>query len=232
MRKLLLILSLVLTMFMFACGKDKDSNTMPEQNTPVETPTVNTPIETPTPSENPSIDITGVKFTSLTVDYDGQPHSITCENVPNGVTVSYEGNNVSEVGVHTVTAILKDSNGNELGRLTATITIIEVKEPTPVVVLGIPTLTIDEYGVVSEEVAFQMAKGVADKANSNVGVSITGLAGPSGGTQLKPVGMVCFGICINGNIITYTQYFGNIGRTNVRQKSVEFVIEKLIDLLS
>ena len=145
MRKLLLILSLVLTMFMFACGKDKDSNTMPEQNTPVETPTENPPIETP------SIDITGVKFTSLIVDYDGQPHSITCENVPNGVTVSYEGNNVIEVGVHTVTAILKDSSGNELGRLTATITINEVKEPTPVVVLGVPTLTIDEYGVVSWE---------------------------------------------------------------------------------
>ena len=91
---------------------------------------------------------------------------------------------------------------------------------------------INKYGVVSEEVAFQMAKGVADEANSNVGVGITGLAGPSGGTQLKPVGMVCFGICINGDITTYTQYFGNIGRTNVRQKSVEFVIEKLIDLLS
>ena len=91
---------------------------------------------------------------------------------------------------------------------------------------------INKYGVVSEEVAFQMAKGVADKANSNVGVGITGLAGPSGGTKLKPVGMVCFGICINGDITTYTQYFGNIGRTNVRQKSVEFVIEKLIDLLS
>lgn len=90
---------------------------------------------------------------------------------------------------------------------------------------------IDEYGVVSEEVAEQMAVGVANKANSNVGVGITGIAGPSGGTQFKPVGMVCFGICINGEISTYTKNFGNIGRTGVREKSVEFVIEKLIELL-
>ena len=77
-----------------------------------------------------------------------------------------------------------------------------------------------------------MAIGVARKANSNIGVGITGLAGPSGGTELKPVGMVCFGILINTEIYTFTKYFGNIGRTNVRQKAVEFVIDKLIELLS
>ena len=91
---------------------------------------------------------------------------------------------------------------------------------------------IDEYGVVSEEVAKEMAIGVARKANSNIGVGITGLAGPSGGTELKPVGMVCFGILINTEIYTFTQYFGNIGRTNVRQKAVECVIDRLIEFLS
>ena len=91
--------------------------------------------------------------------------------------------------------------------------------------------TIDKNGVVSEDVAKEMAIGVANKANSNVGVGITGLAGPSGGTELKPVGMVCIGICINKKTYTFTQYFGNIGRTLVRQKTVEFVIDRLIELL-
>lgn len=98
--------------------------------------------------------------------------------------------------------------------------------------IGVNKQTIEQYGVVSEEVAEEMAIGVANKANSNVGIGITGLAGPSGGTDLKPVGMVCFGININNEIHTFTRYFGNIGRTNVRQKSVEFVIDKLIELLS
>ena len=91
--------------------------------------------------------------------------------------------------------------------------------------------TIDEYGVVSEEVAKEMAIGVARKANSNIGVGITGLAGPSGGTELKPVGMVCFGFAINDDTYTFTKYFGDLGRKNVRLESTKFVIEKLLELL-
>ena len=92
--------------------------------------------------------------------------------------------------------------------------------------------TIDAFGVVSEEVAKEMAIGVKEKAKSNVGVSVTGLAGLSGGTLDKPVGMVCFGVCINDMTYAYTELFGNIGRTEVREKSVEFIISKLIELLS
>lgn len=97
--------------------------------------------------------------------------------------------------------------------------------------LGVDNATIEEYGVVSEEVAYQMAQGVAQKANSQVGVGVTGIAGPTGATANKPVGMVCFGFSINGNVTTYTEYFGNIGRNNVRANSVSFVFNKLNELL-
>lgn len=97
--------------------------------------------------------------------------------------------------------------------------------------LGVKADTILSHGVVSEEVAYEMAQGVAEKAGSQVGVGITGVAGPGGGTAKKPVGTVCFGFCINGEVKTYTKQFGEIGRNQVRKSSVEFVLQTLIDLL-
>ena len=94
--------------------------------------------------------------------------------------------------------------------------------------LGVQQDVIEQFGVVSEEVASQMAKGVALEAQSEVGIGITGIAGPSGGTATKPVGMVCFGIWIEGKSKTYTMQFGNIGRNEVRKKSVAFVLQQLL----
>lgn len=91
--------------------------------------------------------------------------------------------------------------------------------------------TIENYGVVSEQVAEEMCKGVAEKAHSEVGVGITGVAGPTGGTAKKPVGMVCFGFYVLGNVTTRTMQFGNIGRNEVRSKSVDFVFNTLAELL-
>ena len=91
--------------------------------------------------------------------------------------------------------------------------------------------TIENYGVVSEQVAEEMCTGVAEKAHSEVGVGITGVAGPTGGTAKKPVGMVCFGFYVLGNMTTRTMQFGNIGRNEVRAKSVDFVFNTLAELL-
>ena len=91
--------------------------------------------------------------------------------------------------------------------------------------------TIENYGVVSEQVAGEMCKGVAEKAHSEVGVGVTGVAGPTGGTAKKPVGMVCFGFYVLGNMTTRTMQFGNIGRNEVRAKSVDFVFNTLAELL-
>ena len=91
--------------------------------------------------------------------------------------------------------------------------------------------TIENYGVVSEQVAGEMCIGVAEKAHSEVGVGITGVAGPTGGTAKKPVGMVYFGFYVLGNVTTRTMQFGNIGRNEVRAKSVDFVFNTLAELL-
>lgn len=97
--------------------------------------------------------------------------------------------------------------------------------------LGVNQVTIDTFGVVSEEVAKEMCIGTAKETNSEIAVGISGIAGPTGGTETKPVGMVCFGFYINGKIYTYTQYFGNIGRNKVRLKAVNFVYSTLNKLI-
>lgn len=91
---------------------------------------------------------------------------------------------------------------------------------------------IQQYGVVSEEVAYQMANGVAKRAGSQVGVGITGIAGPGGGTEQKPVGMVCFGFYVNGKTYTETMYFGNPGRNEVRAASTAYVYRQLLTYLT
>lgn len=91
--------------------------------------------------------------------------------------------------------------------------------------LNVNPNTIEKYGVVSEEVAKEMAIGVAKISNSEVGIGISGIAGPTGETKTKPIGMVCFGFYINGKIITKTMYFGNIGRNKVREESAIFALK-------
>lgn len=97
--------------------------------------------------------------------------------------------------------------------------------------LGVKEETIAAYGVVSEQVAHEMAEGVAKEADCQVGIGITGIAGPGGGTEAKPVGMVCFGINVNGMVRTYTKQFGDIGRNEVRNASVDFVLRTLYEII-
>ena len=98
--------------------------------------------------------------------------------------------------------------------------------------LGVSQSTILNYGVVSEEVTSEMALGVAKAAGSEVGIAISGIAGPSGGTEKKPVGMVCFGFYVNGTITTRTCQFGNPGRNEVRALSTEYALQTALELVS
>lgn len=66
--------------------------------------------------------------------------------------------------------------------------------------LGVKKDTLDKFGAVSEETAIEMAMGVAKSLGANIGVSTTGIAGPGGGTDEKPVGLVYIGLYINGEI--------------------------------
>ena len=97
--------------------------------------------------------------------------------------------------------------------------------------LGVKKELIDLMGVVSEDVAGAMAVGVCKLSGAEVGVGITGYAGPSGGTPEKPVGTVCFGFSINGKLTTKTVNFEDVGRNEVRNNAVTYVFRTLLYLL-
>lgn len=97
--------------------------------------------------------------------------------------------------------------------------------------LGVLPETIKEFGVVSEEVTRQMALGAMKEASADVSLVTSGVAGPTGGTDRHPIGMVCFGVGIKGNVYTATKYYGEIGRNNVRKEATRFIINYAIELL-
>ena len=108
----------------------------------------------------------------------------------------------------------------------------------------VPEETLATYGAVSEQTAGAMARGIALENGANLGIGISGIAGPGGGTPDKPVGTVCFGIYYRESIssdpassdpketlITITKHFGDLGRDNVRAHSVYFALSQALKLL-
>lgn len=84
--------------------------------------------------------------------------------------------------------------------------------------IGVREETLDKYGAVSEETAREMAMGIAREANTDISISTTGIAGPGGGTEEKPVGLVYIGVFIKGNIIV--ERFNFTGdRERIRRKA-------------
>jgi nicotinamide-nucleotide amidase len=97
--------------------------------------------------------------------------------------------------------------------------------------LGVSTSTLEQYGAVSEQTASEMAAGVITHSHAQVAVSITGIAGPDGGTPEKPVGMVCFAWMMkDGLACAETRYFTG-SREEIRRQSVAEALQGLIDLL-
>jgi nicotinamide-nucleotide amidase len=97
--------------------------------------------------------------------------------------------------------------------------------------LGVSADTLKQYGAVSRETAEEMARGALAHAPVDLAVSVTGIAGPDGGTPEKPVGLVHFAAAgRSGQLIHAEKRFGNIGRANVRQQSVLQAFRMLHDL--
>lgn len=90
--------------------------------------------------------------------------------------------------------------------------------------LGVSEADLEAHGAVSVEVAAAMAEGAARRAGARLGVSVTGVAGPGGGTEDKPVGTVCFGVCLDGATDAWRRKFPDLGRTFIRQRSVMEVL--------
>ena len=86
--------------------------------------------------------------------------------------------------------------------------------------------TLDRFGAVSEETAREMAAGALKNSRAGIALSITGIAGPDGGSQDKPVGLVWFGVAATGKAVrAEKRLFENRGRDYVRRQSVRTALE-------
>jgi len=87
------------------------------------------------------------------------------------------------------------------------------------------------HGAVSEPVARAMVQGALEHSNADIAVAVTGIAGPGGGSDDKPVGLVHIAAARSGTLVHRECRFGDIGRTGVRLASVEVALELLSQLV-
>ncbi len=92
--------------------------------------------------------------------------------------------------------------------------------------LGVSSTTLDAFGAASVETAREMAIGALKASRATMAYSVTGVAGPTGGTTAKPVGMVCFGFATSEGVKSFTHHFKG-DRSAVREQSVNFVLSEL-----
>ena len=93
--------------------------------------------------------------------------------------------------------------------------------------LNVSDFSLNKHGAVSEKVAIEMLKGALKHSNASLAVSITGIAGPSGGTTEKPVGTVCFAWGSKEEHLAETQLFSG-NRTDIRNAAVKYAFECLL----
>lgn len=98
--------------------------------------------------------------------------------------------------------------------------------------LGVAGETLAAYGAVSEAVVAEMAQGALTHSRAQVAVAVSGIAGPSGGSPDKPVGMVCFAWLVSGaKPMLHTEHF-NGDRAAVRAQTIERALQGVLDVIA
>ena len=99
--------------------------------------------------------------------------------------------------------------------------------------LAVPALLIEEFGAVSSQVAIAMAEGALDRSLADIAVAITGIAGPSGGSVEKPVGLVHFACAMDGaETISREERFGDLSRGEIRAMATEYALGLVLSQLN
>jgi PncC family amidohydrolase len=98
-------------------------------------------------------------------------------------------------------------------------------------ILGVPEDVLKKYGAVSKQVAEAMAQAIRQQASVDYGLATTGIAGPTGGTKDKPVGLVYIAIATNGSVVVKRFLFSGDRLTN-KESTCTATLELLLELLS
>lgn len=96
--------------------------------------------------------------------------------------------------------------------------------------LGVRNITLEQYGAVSEQTATEMAKGCAANAKTDFSIVTTGIAGPGGGTDDKPVGLVYLGCYAKGQVVIDKRIYDG-DREQIRKQAVNDALKLLFDMI-
>lgn len=125
----------------------------------------------------------------------------------------------------TITSIAGSSDWFDRGFIT-------YSNASKIEMLGVAQRTLEKFGAVSEQTAHEMATGALKNSRAQIAASITGIAGPDGGTLEKPVGTVCFAWAMpNQSTLTITQQFYG-SRDEIRQQAAMFIMAALVTSVS
>ena len=97
--------------------------------------------------------------------------------------------------------------------------------------LKVPKKTITKYGAVSYETCLSMVKNLSKISKSNISISITGIAGPNGGTKAKPVGLVYIGLKKGSKIIVKKNLFKSKKRISIQKASAKQALKMILNIL-
>tara|TARA_Y100001970_G_scaffold2234_1_gene2645 strand:+ start:2337 stop:2807 length:471 start_codon:yes stop_codon:yes gene_type:complete len=97
--------------------------------------------------------------------------------------------------------------------------------------LKVPKSTINKYGAVSHQTCLSMVKNLSKISRSNISISITGVAGPKGGTKQKPVGLVYIGIKKGNKILIKKNLFKNKNRNQIQKSTVIQAFKMILGLI-
>lgn len=95
--------------------------------------------------------------------------------------------------------------------------------------LSVPEALIVEHGAVSEPVALAMAQGAINHSRATLSVAVTGIAGPGGGSEAKPVGLVFIAVALKDKEPHATKYLFSGSRRSIREKAVDAALQMMLD---
>lgn len=107
--------------------------------------------------------------------------------------------------------------------------VISYSNKSKILILRVPKNTIDKYGAVSKEVCLSMVKNLSRISKNKISLSVTGIAGPDGGTSKKPVGLVFIGLKINSYIKIKRYLFKNKTRHLIQKAATKKALELIIN---
>ena len=123
----------------------------------------------------------------------------------------------------TITSVSGSSKVFDLGLVT-------YSNKAKIDILKVPEKIISKYGAVSNECCVSMVKSLGKISKANISVSVTGIAGPNGGTKLKPIGLVYIGIKKGNKIIIQKNLFKNKNRISIQKATTAKVLKTILAL--